>query len=430
MAAPIVADDFMQAVPIATVDAVRNAIERVSMLAEPINGPNSFNLETAAYGYIQRDERLIVPLVYRDRMPQDIVSETDLNLLEVLTVAYYNFHRLKTGGKADDVALFIALYRARLVKLGYLLRNKADRKVVVDEVDYVDNARDQHSVLSAAKPEYVTAIANDPSELGMISAFMEHAPVSPFKRFISYVLRNADLFKYVTLVATQIAASTYLVFRQHGHHYKDDLEAKYNILWRATTLEKPAYVPSNNDLHRVAIHSFGVYILHKKFFALRNEGLLAETYLDRADVAPCGTAVVATCCAAIGLMKSLPIWRPLYLAYGGQIDHLEREAALLKDAEGAIKYHKNARLFGETRIVLDISSAAALAPVAKGFILAMGERSDMWKQKTLDKRSNQNPVVVDLVNGVIVNVMEKIELSGDIARAIDYKPDVAQGAVQ
>jgi len=40
---------------------VRDALDRLISIAEPVNGPNSFNLETAAYGYITRDERLVIP---------------------------------------------------------------------------------------------------------------------------------------------------------------------------------------------------------------------------------------------------------------------------------------------------------------------------------------------------------------------------------
>jgi len=418
MAQDLAAEDAMGVIPELTEETAGIAIDKIVMLAEPINGPNSFNLETAAYGYITRDERLIIPSAYRERMPESPTDVPNLNIVEVLVIAFYNFLRLKNAGKTEDTALFLALYRARLVKLGYLMRSKENRRVTVDEVDYHEQALDHHARLLASSAEYRTEFQAATNETRRIRSFIRRAPSSAFKKFVSLVLSKPDMFQHITMVATQYAASTYLVFRQHGHHWKEDLEGKYNIMWRATTLAKPAFVPPNVDIHRVAIHSFGVYILHEKFFELFEAGQLAETYMDRSDVAPCGTAVVGTCNAAINLMRSLPIWKPLYSAYGPAIEALAKEADQLKSARAAIKFHKNAKLFGVTRVALDTSSALALAPIAKGFIKSLGETSDMAKQKTLDKRANQNPVVVQMVENVIYNVMERVEKSGDIQKAL------------
>jgi hypothetical protein len=419
--------NFLNQVQDVTAETFEAAVDRIVMLAEPINGPNSFNLETAAYGYITRNERVVLPQAYFNRIPMEIEEMTDFNIVELLTIAFYNFYRLRQANMNDETALFLSLYRARLIKLGYLLRTKEARRVTVDEVDYVNNAQDMHGNLYAAEEAYRTAFDASTSDAEKVLAFLNNSPASPFRKFVNLVTAHGEMFKYVTLTATQFAASTYLVFRQHGHHWKADLDQKYNTLWRATTLEKPNFVPGNNEIHRIAIHSFGLYILHEKFFALRDNSMLAETYVDRADVAPCGAAIVATCHAAISLMKSLPLWLSLYRSYKGLIDHLAAEASMLKNAKDAIKFHKNARLFGVQRHVLDTSSAAALAPVAKGFIKSMGDRVDMARQKTLDKRADQNPVVVDLVANVIFNIFDKIGASGDISRAI-AAPEAAKSA--
>jgi len=335
-----------------------------------------------------------------------------------MSIVLCNYVRLRRTNLSEDHAMFVAAYRARLVSLGYLLRTKEDRHVTVDEVDFADHAKDYHGVDYVAIGDYKNAIDAATSDDDVLQAYLEHGSSVGLKKFIVYALSKPQIFQFLTLAATQLAASTYLVFRQMGHHYKSELEAKYNNLWRATTLETPNFLPSNQVIHRVAIHSFGMYALHEKFFELREKRMLAETYMDRADVTPCGVAIINTCWASISLIKSLPIWNSLYGAYKSQIDHLESQAALLKNAKDAIKYHKNARLFGVTRAQLDPTSAYAMAPVAKGFLEAMDETADIKRQKTLDKRANQNPVAVRLVQEVIAGVLNRVVESSDLMKAL------------
>jgi hypothetical protein len=397
---------------------VTTQLEKLQMLAEDINGPNSFNLETAAYGYITREERLVIPADMKQKLPTSAGSRPDINIVELSSIMMYNYIRMKKRSLSDDHSIFLAVYRARLVQLGYLLQTKEQRHVTVDEVDYSTQAKNHHKNDYAAVAAYKTAYDAAASDSERIAAMMDHGSDTNFKKFLGYLTTKVDIISYVTMTATQFAASTYLVFRQMGHHYKPELENKYNILWKATTFDRPNFVPSNSEIHRSAIHSFGVYTLHKMFFQNRDANLLAETYVERADVTPCGVAVIKTCWASLSLMKSLPIWNSLYAAYKVQIDQLEQQAKLLDDAEGAIKYHKNARLFGVTRERLDPSSAYALSPVAKGFLESMSVEADIKKQKALDKRANQNPVAVAMICNVILGIMDRIQTSGDLARAL------------
>lgn len=405
----------VQAIPDAQ---TRVAVEKLQMLAEPINGPNSFNLETAAYGYITREERLVIPGSLKAFIPHNIGEEVALNTVQLMGIAMYNYVRMRKMNLSEDHALYIALYRARLISLGYLLRDKEDRKVTVDEVDYPDRVIDPHTYDYSNTDEYKKAIDEAKNEQDQMLAALKYSSSANFKSFLSLVFSKVNILSHVTLVATQIAASTYLVFRQMGHHYKAELENKYTVLWKATTLELPTFMPSNAHLHRTAVHSFGVYTLHEKFFSNKDASRLAETYVDRSDVTPCGVAVINTCWASIKLMQSLPLWAGLYSAYKMQIDTLQQQAGRLKDAKAAIKFHKNAKLFGVTREYLDPTSAYALAPVAKGFLESMEGEPDIKKQKALDKRANQNPLAVTLISNVIITVMNKIQNEGNIAKAL------------
>jgi hypothetical protein len=397
---------------------VTNALEKLQMLAEPINGPNSFNLETAAYGYITREERLVIPLSLKDKIPTNIGDAVNLNIIELSSIMMYNYLRMKKRSLTDDHAVFIAAYRARLIQLGYLLRNKEDRHVTVDEVDYPRQAKNHHQIDYAGSPDYKKAFDEADSDAEQYAAMMTYGSDDHFKKFLGFLTQKTDITTYITMASTQLAASTYLVFRQMGHHYKSELEGKYNVLWKATTLERPNFVPSNSEIHRSAIHSFGVYSLHEMFFRNNDGGLLSETYTERSDVTPCGVAVIKTCWASISLMQSLPIWGSLYRAYKEQIDALKEQASKLNDARGAIKYHKNARLFGQTRAYLDPAAAYALSPVAKGFLESMSVEADIKKQKALDKRASQNPVAVAMIANVIIGIMDRITTSGDLARAL------------
>jgi hypothetical protein len=413
-------EDSSSLATLAEVDpsTVTNALEKLQMIAEPINGPNSFNLETAAYGYITREERLVIPLSLKHKIPTNAGDANTLNIVELTSIMMYNYLRMKKRNLTDDHSIFLAVYRSRLIQLGYLLRDKEDRRVTVDEVDYPRQAKDHHGIEYAKTPAYKAAYDAADTDSTKLAAMMQHGTDDHFKKFLGFLTQKTDIISYVTMSATQFAASTYLVFRQMGHHFKSELEGKYNVLWKATTLERPNFVPSNSEIHRSAIHSFGVYVLHEMFFKNLDAGLLAETFVERSDVTPCGVAVIKTCWASISLMKSLPIWGSLYKAYKQQIDELEIQASQLNDARNAIKFHKNAKLFGRTRAMLDPSSAYALSPVAKGFLESMSVEADIKKQKALDKRASQNPVAVAMIANVIIGIMDRITTSGDLARAL------------
>jgi hypothetical protein len=103
---------------------VANELDKLQMLAEPINGPNSFNLETAAYGYITREERLVIPGALKQKIPSAIGDQNQLNVVELYSIMMYNYLRMKKRNLTDDHSVFIACYRSRLIQLGYLLRNK------------------------------------------------------------------------------------------------------------------------------------------------------------------------------------------------------------------------------------------------------------------------------------------------------------------
>jgi len=402
----------------------RTAAERLQMIAEPINGPNSFNLEVAAYGYITREERLVIPGILKTDIPTDLNTPVELNIVQLMGIAMYNYTRMKRKNLSDEHAIFIALYRARLIKLGYLLRDKEQRRVTVDEVDYLDNLEDPHNKDYGVTDEYTKAFDRATSDRGRLHAAFQFSKMISFRKFLSLVYTKPDMISFITMCATQLAASTYLVFRQMGHHYKPELDSKYNVLWKATTLENPNYMPANSEIHRTAVHSFGMYTLHEKFFENYDGARLAETYMDRSNVTPCGVAVINTCWASIKLMQSLPIWGTLYLAYKQQIDLLQRQAQKLQDAKSAIRFHKNAKLFGVTREILDPTAAYALAPVAKGFLESMEMDADIKRQKALDKRANQNPLAVVLISNVIINVMTRIQNEGNIAKALPPSEDV------
>jgi hypothetical protein len=405
---------------------IASAAAKLAILAEDVNGPNTFSLENAAYGYIEKFQRLVLPANYLTEFTSDGVSSLDV--VQLFVVMYYNYLRLRSGGVNESDAFFIAAYRTRLIDLGYLYPNKTSRAVTVDEVDWSETAKDYAGSLEVSNDAYKSCLANDVADEEQLSLFIEHSPDTPFRRFLYYATQEAqaNVIKHLTFSAEQYAAMTYLVFRQHGHHYKQEFDQKYNTLWKATTIDSSSKYPGHELVHRVAIHSFGVKCLHEMFFENIKDGKLAETFIDRQDVAPSGTAVVATCWASFELMKSLPIWDDLNSAYMKQIAELEQQAKKLKNAEDAIKYHRNARLFGKNRFTLDVTIAHALAPVAKGFIVSLGTESDLSKQRALDKRANQNPLIVMTVTSVIDKVIRSTRRDADFKALQGGQPKIAQ----
>jgi hypothetical protein len=424
-------------VPAAKVD---EDISLLKIAVEGINGPSTFNLETAAYGYIKSYEKVVYPATLRNKIEQattfynipanygDTEEVPDLHFFDLLTITFWNKRALENAGIPEDTAFFIGFYRARLTYLGYMYTSKADRSVTVDEVEWRDDAIDYFQLLRNNSQAFEEAYNDADTLEDEIRAFIEHSTEEtlPYSRFLLNVVTTSwiDMIQHIVLAAQQYAAMTYLVFRQMGHHYTVDYEAKYDIMWKATTLMKPAFVPSNEMLHRVAIHSFGLKTLHEKFYQNLSASKLAETFVDRSDVAPAGTAIITTCNAAIQLMRSLPLWDTFYMAYKVTIDSLEAQSKALKgtNAATAIRFHKNARLFGAIREIPDTKFAEALASYAKGFIQSLGPRSDLSKQRTLDKKANQNPINVTLMASLIESAADKIIESGDLSSIIPKMP--------
>lgn len=410
-----VAKSIFSSVPLLEKKDYEAAAEKLAILAEDVNGPNTFSLESAAYGYIEKYQRLVVPAQYVKMIAAN--GESNLTVVQLLVITYYNYLRLRSGGMNESDAFFVASYRSRLIERGYLYPRKGERAVTVDEVDWAENTKDYHAEAMNKSSDYKETVEGDYMDSVHLSDFLEHAPESNFKRFLAYAVSDAqaEVIKHLTFASEQYAAATYLVFRQHGHHYRTEYNTKYDTLWRATTIDASAKYPGHELIHRIAIHSFGVKCLHVKFFENIKAGKLAETFVDRQDVAPSGTAVVATCWASFSLMKSLPIWDDMNNAYKAQIAELERQAQVLKNAEDAIKYHRNAKLFGKVRSTIDTSIAHALAPVAKGFIVSLGTESDLSRQKALDKRAQQNPLIVMTVTSVIDKVIRSARREADFS---------------
>jgi hypothetical protein len=241
MAAPNNAEDEFRTVPLSENDKDNPLIRAVAMLAEEINGANSFNMESAAYGYIDYNHRLIVPPTIIPNLPTRLSLSYTLHINSVLSIAYWNYLRLRSGTMQPNSAFFVAMYRARLISTGYLYRTREQRSVLVDEVDSPANALDYHETLLASSNEYKNAVNSARTDAAKIRAYMQFAPESanPFKKFIvtCFTGENTAVIKHLTFCADQYAAMTYLVFRQYGHHYKTEYERKYTTLWRATTLE-------------------------------------------------------------------------------------------------------------------------------------------------------------------------------------------------
>lgn len=415
--------------------AAGDKVIRMATASEGINGPNAFSQEAAAYGYISRAQRVIYPRsLYKAikdqtefmKTPESrnaAFTEHKLNIIQVYTIAYHNFLRLIQGNEGVESAFFLAFYRARLTFLGYMYVDPKERKVTVDEVDWssrtIDFFADAYTGGAHKNDDFVTAYNEAVDDEDRMLAYLGTGPNVKFKAFLNSCMTEKwqAIIEHIIFAAQQYAASVYLVFRQHGHHYTDEFERKYEILWRATTITRRCDYPGNAKVHRDAIHSFGMRCFHEKFYKNLAEDKLAETFVDRSDVAPAGTAIVATCHAAISAMKTMPVWDGFYMAYKDRVDALEEQSNKLKgeNAEGAIKYHKNARLFGQQPFKLNAEAAEYLAPIAKGFIEMIGEEADLSRQKALDKRANQNPVMVQLVTAVLTKTAREIAKTADLA---------------
>jgi len=425
------------------VDMLKARGERVLALAEGINGPSTFDVESAAYGYIQGWQKLVVPKYVHDMLDDPALKSTSkqlagvdaMTLLDVLFVAFCNYVKLRKGSETADAdskleeraCYWIAMYRARLVKQGYLYKSKEARAVTVDELHVQESAA--NPLLKLTKADDRAAFSKDiavPAQAAMaLKAYYETiteagpdgkpTKLTAWSRFISLYVDRPKVAEDIVFTAEQVSAATYLVFRQFGHHYQASLKEKYEIMWKATTLAKPEMLPDLNAVHRIAIHSFGMRALHDKFWYNYDNGKLAETYRDRSTVAPCGAAQLMTANAALSLMEALPIWNTLYMGYATQIDTVRAEAKKMGSPRDMIVYHKNAKLFGVERKKANNEAAIPVAPIIKGWLNFQGKEAAMAGQRTLNKLAEQNPAIVTLVEAVLTGVIDKIASSGDVS---------------
>jgi len=74
---------------------------------------------------------------------------------------------------------------------------------------------------------------------------------------------------------------------------------------------------------------------------------------------------------------------------------------------------------------METETAQALAPIAKGFITALGDEADLSKQKALDKRAQQNPLMVQVINNAIIRITRSIARTGDMSALIQAAPAIA-----
>lgn len=423
--------------------AKQTAAAKVMYLAEGMNGPNTFDITKASYGYIEPHQRLSVPADLRDKIQANTLALSGLNMhyengvakeslpkstidiVDLLRITMANYARLTRGGINQEHAFFIATLRARLIQNGYLFVDQKERSVTINEVDWINNVPNEHKVLYDSNAEYKATYDTLNGTGDKLLHIIGHVPEGSFKKFFRYCMadKNVGIIQHIVLMADQYAAMLYLVFRQHGHHWTKDYEQKYNIMFKATTLDSHPSYPGHELVMRVAMHSFGIKCFHQKFWELLECQKLAETFVDRSDVAPSGTAVVATCAAAFRSLMGVPVWDSLYVAYKPQIDSLFKTADGLKgkNAKSAVKFHKNARLFGVDRMHIDTVHAEALAAVAKGYIMALGDTSDLNRQKALDKRAAQNPLMVQVMTSVILKIADRLSNQEDALQIISSR---------
>jgi len=428
--------DVTDRLPILPADLtpILQRLDRVAIIAQDSNGPATYNVESAAYGNISNEFRLIIPnwvipLLRNNALPDNLMG-INIDIIQQTQVAYMNWRRMVEENVAQDIALWIAIYRARLIKLGYLYHPAASRKVGVNEVDVdatvIDLMMNELTDGDGNLTQFGNAFNAARDDSGKLMAYVTFGNDNRFRRFIAYMSTKLEMVNDIVFTAENIAASTYLVFRQFGHHYTESLREKYTRIWAATTLAEPALFPGFDMAHRNAVHSFGLKSFHDNFYRNLRLNRLAETFRDRSNVAPCGTAMTATCYATIQLMKALPFWMNLHSAYSQQVDALENEYRKMGSGEEAIAFHKNASFFVDEAQVMKIdnSFAAVLAPLAKGFIDVAGEKSDIARQRTLDKRASQNPVMITMVSSVITAILDRVTERGDIA---SIAPSVTSG---
>jgi len=355
---------------------------------EATNGIYDYSDSRAQLGYIEPDEYFMVPPFLEYAMPGHARYDEDrlLNGNDFLAVALANFAALSRLGAAYSVTdrLWIAITRAELFSKKILAATPEARRTPSDEVTFLSD---------------------------------RWAPTADeVKNFREAVAANPAVMKRARDLAGIHAAMMLHMFVTRGHHFQNGYENAYDRMYRAAQIADDKTPTPYKAVMRTALHPFGLFQIMELVEQLLKDDHLPRAIAMRMDAMPAGTALIATCLAAVRQLSVTPAWAPFSQLHGVHIEALEAEVKRIREDRYA--YHMNSGLFGRTKKQANEAPARAIAAFVEGYVQSLNNEAPICAEKALKKVAMENPVMVKVTARAFTNYFRMASRSGNFREVL------------
>jgi hypothetical protein len=425
--------------------------QAIEYSAQTANGDDTYSNDKALFGYIPTSDFLVLPTNYnpknlgdmsvRDLGKQnaylDYVGEaanavayraaneyidapTNLIKLKITLLNYVNLR-----GTIPDIApaFYVCQLRLRWIMRRFLYSQLVDRKVTYDEVRQANPAIQIEKAINDAPT--LAALTDLGNTNALVKEYLEFSTTHIGLVWIKHSIKYAETWW----------AITEFLMRTKGHHFKQEYTDVITKAFRSVSennvdFEFPAWY---HLITRVAIHPFGLKALVLGTYNSVAFGKLGNGLILRLSGAPNGFAAITTASAGISMLKTEFWYNEFEKTYKNSIVLIDAMAKQMIDDKYA--YHLAANLYGVVpkRVIkvnnVDIDMAradmavTAVAGVIQGYIVWSRLKTEgkitfsFGNAKSLEKRCQTNPTMVQKIVALLDLTMTTIEDSDSIAEA-------------
>lgn len=326
---------------------------------EDKNGELQYSSDQAAFGYITENERLVLLEKHREYCPdtfdEEVKAEAEMSKEDFVQIVALNYRKLIEAKVDETVAIFCAVLRAKMVKATALVEDVKNRGVKVDEVKWLSN--DQ--------------------------AISQHDAEEIFKKI------SVDMMKTIFLGFKAWIGMLVTVFTGRGHHWKEELQPRYDSLWRACVVEVPAALISWKHITRTAMHPFGMARLAYLYEMWCTNNEVPAALIIRRTAMPAGRAYIGVLKAGLVQMSSHEWYKIFSNKYSNEIKVIDGASEEIK--RDRYRHHFYQTLYcrrkGDEKKTDILNDVMKLVPFVQAYINVMAADTPLKDQKAVNKLS-------------------------------------------
>jgi len=314
----------------------------------------------AEWGFVPEDWYIAIPKnsTIPDK-PTIGASQFGASLNEVAFIKA-NYHQVRNSAGSNEVALFVAMLRAHLVRNGVLALSMGHRSVIEDEY-----------------------VLKDPANANWDDGANDIPAIPTSREIAKFIKHHGSTFVHQMVY----------VFSARGHHWDPAYNDLYERLKRACFISgNPGFsIPSNEILYRLAVHGFGIKPLTDLTLHDRASGGMAAAMFLRFDPSPpiAGMAHITTLNATLNSMSQEAWWGTFYAKFSDSVDAIRGETKTVH--QHGYEYHVAAKVFGHnvrrTASADSVNAFNLLCQYALGYIDHLGRRHSLSGQQAISQKS-------------------------------------------